>query len=80
MPIQVVQVGGANGVRDPLGDWAGVRGVGEDGAVLVRPDAHVAWRAADASLAGDLAPVIRRLLLPTGQHLGADARMNRHPG
>ena len=25
-------------------DWARAREVGEDGCVLVRPDAHVAWR------------------------------------
>ena len=29
---------------DLYGDWARTRGVGEDGCVLVRPDAHVAWR------------------------------------
>ena len=29
-------------------DWARAREVGEDGCVLVRPDMHVAWRAAGA--------------------------------
>lgn len=25
-------------------DWRNLRGVSEDGAILVRPDGHVAWR------------------------------------
>ncbi len=29
---------------DLYGDWTRTREVGEDGCVLVRPDAHVAWR------------------------------------
>jgi 2,4-dichlorophenol 6-monooxygenase len=29
---------------DLYDDWSRVREVGEDGCVLVRPDAHVAWR------------------------------------
>ncbi|MCM6777446.1 FAD-dependent monooxygenase [Nocardia sp. CDC159] len=31
---------------DLYDDWARVREIGEDGCVLVRPDMHVAWRAA----------------------------------
>ena len=31
-------------LRDIYGDWAALRGVEEDGYVLVRPDLHVAWR------------------------------------
>jgi 2,4-dichlorophenol 6-monooxygenase len=34
---------------DVYEDWAGAREVGEAGCVLVRPDAHVAWRSADLS-------------------------------
>jgi len=39
---------------DPEGHWRRVRGVGDEGALLVRPDQHIAWRAAcvPASLAG----------------------------
>ena len=36
---------------DLYDDWARLREVGEDGCVLVRPDAHVGWRA--ATMAGD---------------------------
>jgi putative polyketide hydroxylase len=31
-------------IQDPDGNWLGVYGIDEDGAVLVRPDGHVAWR------------------------------------
>ncbi|HTF48421.1 MAG TPA: FAD-dependent monooxygenase [Pseudonocardia sp.] len=33
-------------LTDPEGEWAAVRGTTATGAVLVRPDRHVAWRAA----------------------------------
>ena len=35
-------------VEDPYGDWAALREVEESGCLLLRPDAHVAWRAAAA--------------------------------
>ena len=35
-----------NEIRDPDGDFTVAYGVAPDGAVLVRPDGHVAWRAA----------------------------------
>jgi hypothetical protein len=31
-------------IRDPSGRWATIYEVEADGAVLVRPDGHVAWR------------------------------------
>ncbi len=49
LPLNVVTVGGADGYADVDGGWAAVRGTAEDGAVLVRPDGHVGWRASDAS-------------------------------
>jgi 2,4-dichlorophenol 6-monooxygenase len=45
---------------DLYGDWAGAREVGEGGCVLVRPDAHVAWRS--AGLAEDPAAELHRVL------------------
>jgi 2,4-dichlorophenol 6-monooxygenase len=42
-------------------DWARAREVGEDGCVLVRPDVHVAWRA--AGMADDPAAELRRVLI-----------------
>jgi 2,4-dichlorophenol 6-monooxygenase len=49
---------------DLYDDWARLREVGEDGCVLVRPDAHVAWRAAAmiADPAGELEQVLRAIL------------------
>jgi hypothetical protein len=37
-------IGDGGDYRDVDGDWAALFGVGNDGAVLVRPDGHVAWR------------------------------------
>jgi 2,4-dichlorophenol 6-monooxygenase len=49
---------------DLYDDWARSREVGEDGCVLVRPDAHVAWRAHGAcdDPAGELRTVLRQVL------------------
>jgi 2,4-dichlorophenol 6-monooxygenase len=41
-------------------DWARAREVAEDGCVLVRPDAHVAWRS--TAMAGEPAAELRRVL------------------
>jgi putative polyketide hydroxylase len=49
---------------EPGADWAALHDVAADGAVLVRPDGFVAWRATGA--AGEpepvLADVVKRLL------------------
>jgi len=44
VPIDRYRIG-APGLRD-LGGFTGAYGLGDDGAVLVRPDGHVAWRSA----------------------------------
>jgi 2,4-dichlorophenol 6-monooxygenase len=41
--VATIGEGGEHGDRD--GRWAALREVGDDGAVLVRPDQHVGWRA-----------------------------------
>ena len=43
VPLTVARFGAD--VTDPSGAWDAVSGIGSDGAVLVRPDQHVAWRA-----------------------------------
>ena len=48
-PLHVRAIGSGADWTDPTGDWAAVRGVGSGGAVLVRPDRHIAWRAPDWS-------------------------------
>jgi 2,4-dichlorophenol 6-monooxygenase len=44
--LVAVSVGPGCDYDDPDGAWASVAGIGGDGAVLVRPDNHVAYRAA----------------------------------
>jgi hypothetical protein len=50
--------------QDEPGEWRAQYGVGEDGAVLVRPDGHVAWRSAGAAAnpAEALTAALRQLL------------------
>ncbi|MBL6751950.1 MAG: FAD-dependent monooxygenase [Nevskia sp.] len=48
VPVGVHQVGPGGDCVDLEGTWQGLRQTGDDGAILVRPDAHVGWRAATA--------------------------------
>ena len=48
VPLQTYIVGGA-GAADPEGRWNTIYGLDENGAVLIRPDGHVAWRSKSAS-------------------------------
>ena len=43
--VNSVVIGPGQAITDLYFDWAKLRGVAEDGAVLVRPDKHVGWRA-----------------------------------
>ena len=43
--IETVVIGAEGEWRDIEGGWSQVREIGDDGAVLVRPDGHAAWRA-----------------------------------
>lgn len=42
--IVVRTIGPSTGIRDPYGEWSRRREVTQSGAVLVRPDRHIAWR------------------------------------
>ena len=44
LPIDAWSVGEADQLTSRKGDWCELYGVQPDGAVLVRPDGHVAWR------------------------------------
>lgn len=68
VPIVTARVGPGGEYADADGRWAALSGTGEGGAVLVRPDNHVAWRSADAceDPAGVLANAVSRVLDPTG--------------
>ena len=47
--IQAFVVGPGRDLTDLYGDWAEAREIDESGCLLVRPDAHVGWRAAEAA-------------------------------
>jgi putative polyketide hydroxylase len=67
IPLRCYAVGPAGDLIDKPGEWPNLYGVGPDGAVLVRPDGHVAWRAeiAHADPEAELSGAFRRIL-----HLG----------
>ena len=48
LPLDVTTVGDGQEFRDPGGQWHAAYGIASGGAVLVRPDGHVAWRCAAA--------------------------------
>ncbi|WP_269853339.1 FAD-dependent monooxygenase [Streptomyces sp. RPT161] len=60
--LEVLRIG--RELADPSGRWAAAHGVGSGGAVLVRPDGFVAWRAPvwDAGAARELPGVLARVL------------------
>ncbi|MDT0446462.1 FAD-dependent monooxygenase [Streptomyces johnsoniae] len=66
--VTVRGIGTRGGLRDPYGTWADLREVEASGAVLVRPDGHVAWRAADSGHAGELPQVMATILATSPQH------------
>lgn len=45
VPLDAVVIGPGRGVTDLYHDWARLREVEESGALLVRPDKHIGWRA-----------------------------------
>lgn len=45
LPLEGIAIGPGQDVEDPYGEWAALRGIEEDGCLLVRPDRHVAFRA-----------------------------------
>ncbi len=49
VPLHAYTVGPGGDLADPDGTWPAAYGVECDGAVLVRPDGHVAWRASTAA-------------------------------
>ena len=47
VPLGAATIDGVE-LRDESGEWLSAYGIDEDGAVLVRPDGHIAWRSVGA--------------------------------
>lgn len=62
--IDVHAIGTPDGLVDAYGDWATQREITSSGAILVRPDRHIAWRAHEysAQAARTLTDVLHELL------------------
>lgn len=60
---------GAPGLSD-RGGFTSAYGVQDDGAVLVRPDGHVAWRSRSAPLTGDEVETALKQILARGEPVG----------
>lgn len=60
IPLETVVIGPGREVTDLYYDWAKLREVDENGALLVRPDKHIAWRA--MSMPDDPATALRAAL------------------
>jgi hypothetical protein len=63
VPLGAVTVGGPE-IQEVSGAWCSAYGVDADGAVLVRPDGHIAWRSAGtaADATATLEQVVARVL------------------
>jgi 2,4-dichlorophenol 6-monooxygenase len=70
-PVTVVTIGLGGDVTDPGGEWPAVSGTRPGGCLLVRPDRHVAWRAADgpAEPEAELTRIVRLLLAGGGREI-----------
>ncbi len=64
LPVDIVEIHDTAAVCDIEGTWRCLRGVSSDGAILVRPDQHVAWRAMGRgdSARGQLAAAFAKIL------------------
>lgn len=63
IPLRCHTIGRDGSLVDSTSEWPTLYGVGADGAVLVRPDGHVAWRSQSAeSPTSQLASNLRRIV------------------
>lgn len=64
LEIATAVIGPGQEYEDPYGDWARLRETADSGALLVRPDNHVAFRSHDAAgdLTASLGDALRRIL------------------
>jgi len=64
MPLRCYSISAEDDLVDESDGWPRLYGVGVDGAVLVRPDGHVAWRttSSDGNPSDHLVAALRRIL------------------
>ncbi|MER5226803.1 FAD-dependent oxidoreductase [Streptomyces flaveus] len=64
LEIATAVIGPGQEYEDPYGDWARLREIGDSGALLVRPDNHVAFRRQDATgdVTAALGDALRQIL------------------
>ncbi|MFE2728957.1 FAD-dependent oxidoreductase [Kitasatospora sp. NPDC059327] len=62
IPLACHVIGETGGYSDPDDSFGRTTGLSPDGALLVRPDGFVAWRAEDSTVAGLLQEVLERTL------------------
>jgi 2,4-dichlorophenol 6-monooxygenase len=64
LDLRVFPVGVRCEYDDVYGDWARIREIGDAGALLLRPDRHVAWRASELPVdpATELLTALRHVL------------------
>ena len=64
VPLHALRIAPDGDLVDPAGDWLACYGLTPAGAVLVRPDGHVAWRSAGgaADAEATLGAALRRLV------------------
>jgi putative polyketide hydroxylase len=59
LPLDAYTVGDGADLADDDGGWQTTYGIGDDGAVLVRPDGYVAWRSrSGAGRGADTLPAV----------------------
>ena len=59
VPFSVIEVG--RDVTDGDGLWRDASGLGDDGAIVIRPDGHVAWRGSGMQSAENLTKILEDL-------------------
>jgi hypothetical protein len=62
IPIDTRVIGPEEPLVDETGEWATLYGIGPEGAVLVRPDGHVAWRTQASASEENLESAMRSIL------------------
>ncbi len=77
-PITAVTISLGAEHDDVYGTWHRIRGIGDDGALLVRPDRIIAWRAASttADPTTELRAVVSRILGNAADVAAADRRIS----